>query len=91
MGTRIAVVGATGNVGRELFNILDERLFPADEVYAIASRRSIGQEISYGDRTLKCHDLEQFDNSRYCRITEVGRGRTRQATHPRYMCRCYAH
>ena len=64
MGTRIAVVGATGSVGRELFNILDERLFPADEVFAIASRRSIGQEISYGDRTLKCHDLEQFDFSR---------------------------
>ena len=64
MGTRIAVVGATGNVGRELFNILDERLFPADEVYAVASRRSIGKEVSYGDRTLKCHDLEQFDFSR---------------------------
>jgi aspartate-semialdehyde dehydrogenase len=64
MGTRIAVVGATGNVGRELFNILDERLFPADEVFAIASRRSMGQEIAYGDRTLKCHDLEQFDFSR---------------------------
>jgi len=64
MGTRIAVVGATGNVGRELLNILDERLFPADEVYAVASRRSIGKEVSYGDRTLKCHDLEQFDFSR---------------------------
>jgi aspartate-semialdehyde dehydrogenase len=64
MGTRIAVVGATGNVGRELFNILDERLFPADEVYAIASRRSIGKEVAYGDRTLKCHDLEQFDFSK---------------------------
>ena len=64
MGTRIAVVGATGNVGRELLNILDERLFPADEVFAVASRRSIGKEVSYGDRTLKCHDLEQFDFSR---------------------------
>lgn len=51
MGTRIAVVGATGNVGRELLNILDERLFPADEVFAVASRRSIGKEVSYGDRT----------------------------------------
>ena len=61
MGTRIAVVGATGNVGRELLNILEERLFPADEVFAVASRRSIGKEVSYGDRTLKCHDLEQFD------------------------------
>ncbi|HRJ01351.1 MAG TPA: aspartate-semialdehyde dehydrogenase [Hyphomonas sp.] len=64
MGTRIAVVGATGNVGRELLNILDERLFPADEVFAVASRRSIGKEVSYGERTLKCHDLEQFDFSR---------------------------
>ena len=64
MGTRIAVVGATGNVGRELFNILDERLFPADEVFAVASRRSIGKEVAYGDRTLKCHDLEQFDFSK---------------------------
>lgn len=63
MGTRIAVVGATGNVGRELLNILDERLFPADEVFAVASRRSIGKEVSYGDRTLKCHDIEQFDFS----------------------------
>ncbi len=64
MGTRIAVVGATGNVGRELLNILDERLFPADEVFAVASRRSIGKEVSYGERTLKCHDLEQFDFSK---------------------------
>ncbi len=63
MGTRIAVVGATGNVGRELFNILDERLFPADEVHAVATRRSIGQEVSYGERTLKCKDIENFDFS----------------------------
>jgi len=64
MAMRIAVVGATGNVGRELLNILDERLFPADEVFAVASRRSIGKEVSYGDRTLKCHDLENFDFTR---------------------------
>ena len=61
MATRIAVVGATGNVGRELLNILEERMFPADEVFAVASRRSHGKEVSYGDRTLKCHDIEQFD------------------------------
>mgnify|MGYP000191567802 CR=1 FL=1 len=61
MATRIAVVGATGNVGRELLNILEERMFPADEVFAVASRRSLGKEVSYGDRTLKCHDIEQFD------------------------------
>lgn len=63
MATRIAVVGATGNVGQEMLNILDERAFPADEVFAVASRRSIGREVSYGDRELKCHDIEQFDFS----------------------------
>ena len=61
MATRIAVVGATGNVGQELLNILAERAFPADEVYAIASRRSIGREVSFGERMIKCLDLEQFD------------------------------
>ncbi|MFA9550506.1 MAG: aspartate-semialdehyde dehydrogenase [Hyphomicrobium sp.] len=64
MGYKIAVVGATGNVGREMLNVLAEREFPADEVYAIASRRSLGAEASYGDRTLKCQDLEQFDFSK---------------------------
>src|SRR5665647_812628 len=64
MGYRVAVVGATGNVGREMLNVLSEREFPADEVYAIASRRSLGVEVSYGDRTLKCLDLEQFDFSK---------------------------
>ncbi len=61
MGYRIAVVGATGNVGREMLNILAEREFPADEVAALASRRSLGTEVSYGDRTLKTRDLDQFD------------------------------
>ena len=65
MGLRIAVVGATGNVGREMLSILDERLFPADEVAAVASRNSIGVEVSYGDRTLKCKDLETFDFTNY--------------------------
>lgn len=64
MGYRVAVVGATGNVGREMLNVLSERKFPADEVYAIASRRSLGVEVSYGERTLKCQDLEQFDFSK---------------------------
>jgi aspartate-semialdehyde dehydrogenase len=64
MGYRIAVVGATGNVGREMLRVLEERKFPADEVYAIASRRSLGVDVSYGDRTLKCRDLEQFDFSK---------------------------
>jgi aspartate-semialdehyde dehydrogenase len=64
MGYKVAVVGATGNVGREMLNILAERQFPADEVHAIASRKSIGVEVSYGDKTLKCKDLEQFDFSK---------------------------
>ena len=61
MGYRVAVVGATGNVGREMMNVLAEREFPADEVFAIASRRSQGLEVSFGDKTLRCQDLEQFD------------------------------
>lgn len=63
MGYKVAVVGATGNVGREMLGILAERAFPADEVVAIASRRSQGVEVSYGDRTLKCKALEHFDFS----------------------------
>src|ERR687884_448595 len=58
MGYKVEVVGATGNVGREMLNILDERKFPADEVVALASRRSVGVEVSYGDRTLKVKALE---------------------------------
>jgi aspartate-semialdehyde dehydrogenase len=61
MGLRVAVVGATGNVGREMLSILEERLFPADEVAAVASRRSVGVEVSFGDKILKCKDLETFD------------------------------
>ncbi len=61
MGYRVAVVGATGNVGREMLNILAEREFPADEVAALASRRSLGTECSYGDKTLKTQDLDTFD------------------------------
>ena len=61
MGYKVAVIGATGNVGREMLNVLAERTFPADEVFAIASRRSMGVEVSFGDQRLKCRDLEQFD------------------------------
>jgi aspartate-semialdehyde dehydrogenase len=61
MGYRVAVVGATGNVGREMLNILAERQFPADEVMALASRRSLGTQVSYGDKTLKTKDLDKFD------------------------------
>src|SRR6516162_5557559 len=63
MGYRVAVVGATGNVGREMLAILAERSFPADEVIALASRRSQGSEISFGDKTLKAKALEHHDFS----------------------------
>ncbi|MEM1036193.1 MAG: aspartate-semialdehyde dehydrogenase [Pseudomonadota bacterium] len=63
MSLRVAVVGATGNVGRELFNIMDERNFPATKVHAVASRRSLGKKCSYGNKTLLAEDLEQFDFS----------------------------
>jgi aspartate-semialdehyde dehydrogenase len=63
MGYKIAVVGATGNVGREMLAILAERTFPADEVVALASRRSLGTEVSFGDKTLKIKALEHCDFS----------------------------
>ncbi|WP_166416905.1 aspartate-semialdehyde dehydrogenase [Cochlodiniinecator piscidefendens] len=61
MGYKIVVVGATGNVGREMLNILAERQFPIDEIVALASRKSLGTEISFGDTTLKTKDLDTFD------------------------------
>ncbi|MAX72798.1 MAG: aspartate-semialdehyde dehydrogenase [Nioella sp.] len=61
MGYKVVVVGATGNVGREMLNILAERQFPVDEIAALASRRSLGTEVSFGDQTLKVKDLDQFD------------------------------
>ena len=61
MGYKVAIVGATGNVGREMLNVLAERKFPVSELYPLASRRSIGTEVSFGDKTLKCRDLETFD------------------------------
>jgi aspartate-semialdehyde dehydrogenase len=63
MGFKVAVVGATGNVGREMLDILVERRFPADEVVAVASRRSQGVDVSFGDKTLKCRALEHQDFS----------------------------
>jgi len=63
MGYKVAVAGATGNVGREMLAILAERAFPADEVVALASRRSVGTEVSYGDATLKVKALENYDFS----------------------------
>ena len=63
MGYSVAVVGATGNVGHEMLGILAERSFPADEVVALASRRSQGSEVSYGEETLKVKALEHYDFS----------------------------
>jgi len=63
MGYRIAVVGATGNVGREMLNILEEVDFPVDRLHAIASRRSIGMEIGWKAGVVKCEDIETFDFS----------------------------
>jgi aspartate-semialdehyde dehydrogenase len=61
MGYKVAVVGATGNVGREMLNVLSERKFPISELVPLASRRSVGTEVSFGDKTLKCKDLDTFD------------------------------
>jgi aspartate-semialdehyde dehydrogenase len=62
MGYRVAVVGATGNVGREILQILAERAFPADDVVALASERSIGKQVSFGDtEVLKVANLADFD------------------------------
>ena len=61
MGYKVAIVGVTGNVGREMLNVLSERKFPVDELYALASRRSAGREVSFGEKTLKCQDIETFD------------------------------
>ena len=61
MGYKVVIVGATGNVGREMLNILDERKFPVDEIAVLASRKSLGTEISFGDKTLKTQDLATFD------------------------------
>jgi aspartate-semialdehyde dehydrogenase len=63
MGYRVAVVGATGNVGREMLAVLAERAFPCDEVAAVASGRSTGSDVQFGDtdKILKCKNIEHFD------------------------------
>jgi len=63
MGFTIAIAGATGNVGREMLEILAERGFPADKVVPLASRKSMGQEVTFGDKTLKVQALENYDFS----------------------------
>ena len=61
MGYKVVVAGATGNVGREMLNILAERLFPVDELAVLASRKSLGTECSFGEKTVKTQDLDTFD------------------------------
>jgi aspartate-semialdehyde dehydrogenase len=63
MGYKVAVAGATGNVGREMLSVLAERGFPADEVVALASRRSQGTEASFDDKILKVRALDNYDFS----------------------------
>ena len=61
MGFKVAIVGATGNVGTEMLSILAERDFPAETIVPLASRKSQGREVSYGDRTLKVKALDNYD------------------------------
>ena len=61
MSYKVAIVGATGNVGREMLNVLHQRAFPVSEVVALASSRSIGTEVSFGDKILKVKSLEHYD------------------------------
>ena len=68
MNFKVAVVGATGNVGREMLGVLAERAFPAREVVALASSRSLGTEVSFGDRVLKSQVLDHYD----FRGTDIG-------------------
>ena len=74
MSYNVAIVGATGNVGREMLSILSERQFPVNQVHAIASRRSVGIEVSFGEATLKCQDLQTFDFSKvdFCLMSAGG-------------------
>ena len=74
MSFRVAVVGATGNVGREMLDILAERAFPVSEVVALASKRSLGTEVSFGDKILKCKVLDNYDfsNTDICLMSAGG-------------------
>ncbi len=61
MGYKIAIAGATGNVGHEILNILHEREFPVDEIYALASAKSVNKHVSFGDDDIKVQDMAKFD------------------------------
>ena len=83
MGYRVAVVGATGSVGREMLTILDEVKFPVDEIHAIASRKSIGVEVSFGDRIIKCQALDQFDFAKVDIVLMSAGGKTSREWSPK--------
>ena len=79
MGYKVVVAGATGNVGREMLNILAEREFPVDEIAALASRKSLGTEVSFGDKTIKTKDLATFDFTGWdIALFAVGSGPTKE-------------
>ena len=79
MGYKVVVAGATGNVGREMLNILAERQFPVDAIAALASRKSLGTEVSFGDKTLKTQDLATFDFTGWdIALFAVGSGPTKE-------------
>src|SRR6187551_682833 len=83
MGYRVAVVGATGNVGREMLATLAEREFPLDEIVAVASSRSTGTEVEFGEtgKTLKCRNLEHFDFSGFdIALFSAGSGPSKEYT-----------
>ncbi|MEO0344540.1 MAG: aspartate-semialdehyde dehydrogenase [Pseudomonadota bacterium] len=79
MGYRVVVAGATGNVGREMLNILAEREFPVDEIAVLASRRSLGTEVTFDDKTLKTQDIDTFDFSGWdFALFAIGSGPTKE-------------
>lgn len=83
MPVNTAVFGATGHVGQEMLAILEERMFPVGDIYALASRQSLGREVSFGDRTLKCDDVAQFDFSKVDLVLMAASGELARQWAPR--------
>ena len=83
MPINVAVIGATGNVGREMLTILDERLFPVNKMHVLASRKSLGRELSFGDKTVKCENIETFDFSTVDLVLMAAGGDTARQWAPR--------
>lgn len=83
MPYNVAIVGATGNVGRELLNILDEREFPVGNIYALASRSSKGKQVSFGDKTLTVEALDDFDFSKVDFVLSSAGGSVSKAFAPK--------